>query len=63
MKRDVIPGRTNRIDVDLRGTGYYGGKCAEFCGLLHDEMEFTVEAVPLDEYNDLDVSVLEEESG
>jgi cytochrome c oxidase subunit II len=61
MKRDVIPGRTNRIDVIFDEPGSYGGKCAEFCGLLHDQMEFTVKAVPLDEYNDWTRSFLESE--
>jgi cytochrome c oxidase subunit 2 len=51
MKRDVIPGRTNRIDVVLDEPGTYGGKCAEFCGLLHDRMEFTLSAVTATEFD------------
>lgn len=50
MKRDVIPGRTNRIDVVFDEPGTYGGKCAEFCGLLHDQMDFSVSAVTGDEF-------------
>lgn len=47
IKRDVVPGRANRIDVTIDEAGTYGGKCAEFCGLLHDRMDFSIEAVPL----------------
>jgi cytochrome c oxidase subunit 2 len=52
MKRDVIPGRTNRIDVVLDEAGTYDGKCAEFCGLLHDRMDFSLSAVPGDEFEE-----------
>ncbi|MGH2755589.1 MAG: cytochrome c oxidase subunit II, partial [Actinomycetota bacterium] len=52
MKRDVVPGRTNRIDVVLDEAGTYGGKCAEFCGLLHHQMEFTISAVPAAEFEE-----------
>ena len=50
MKRDVIPGRENRFDVVIEEPGDYGGKCAEFCGLLHSEMNFTIHAVPEPEF-------------
>lgn len=49
-KRDVIPGRTNRFDVVIEEPGQYGGKCAEFCGLLHAEMNFTINAVSQSEF-------------
>lgn len=45
IKRDAVPGRTNRIDVTIDEPGTYSGVCAEFCGLLHDEMNFTINAV------------------
>lgn len=45
VKRDVVPGRTNRLEVTIEETGTYTGRCAEFCGLLHDRMDFTVTAV------------------
>ncbi len=51
IKRDVIPGRTNRIDLVIEDEGSYGGVCAEFCGLLHDSMDFTIEAVPRAEFD------------
>jgi len=50
IKRDAIPGRTNRVDVEIDEPGRYIGKCAEFCGLLHAEMNFVVRAVPPLEY-------------
>ena len=45
IKRDVIPGRLNQLDVTIDETGTYEGVCAEFCGVLHDRMTFTVRAV------------------
>jgi cytochrome c oxidase subunit 2 len=49
-KRDVIPGRTNKVDVTVRDKGTYVGKCAEFCGLDHTNMTFAVRAVSFDDY-------------
>ncbi|HYN37150.1 MAG TPA: cytochrome c oxidase subunit II [Actinomycetota bacterium] len=50
IKRDMIPGRTNRLDFSIDEPGIYEGLCAEFCGLLHSEMTFTIRAVPEDDY-------------
>jgi cytochrome c oxidase subunit 2 len=50
LKRDAIPGRTNRLPITIEQEGTYGGRCAEFCGLLHYDMPFTIDAVPEDEY-------------
>ena len=50
MKRDVVPGRETRFDVHIESPGTYGGVCAEFCGLLHDQMTFTLEAVAPEEF-------------
>ena len=50
MKRDVVPGRETRFDVDIQSPGSYAGVCAEFCGLLHDQMTFTLEAVAPEEF-------------
>jgi cytochrome c oxidase subunit 2 len=52
VKRDAVPGETNRVDYVIRDEGTYGGECAEFCGVLHDSMPFTIEAVPVDEFED-----------
>jgi cytochrome c oxidase subunit II len=45
MKRDTIPGRENRFDVKIEEEGTYAGKCAEFCGLLHGRMNFSIRSV------------------
>jgi len=50
-KKDAIPGRTNEFDVVVEKAGTYGGQCAEFCGLAHSEMYFTVRAVERPEYD------------
>lgn len=52
MKRDVVPGRTNHIELTIDEAGTYRGQCAEFCGLLHDQMLFSIEAVPASEFAD-----------
>jgi cytochrome c oxidase subunit II len=51
-KRDLIPGVRNEIDVTPTEPGQYIGRCAEFCGLDHWQMNFSVRAVPEAEYQD-----------
>jgi cytochrome c oxidase subunit II len=51
FKRDAIPGRTNRFDVTIEEPGTYEGKCAEFCGLLHGDMNVIVSAVEREEFD------------
>jgi len=43
-KLDMIPGRTNELRLQADEPGVYPGVCAEFCGLLHAQMKFTVHA-------------------
>jgi cytochrome c oxidase subunit 2 len=50
-KRDLIPEVDNAIDVTVREPGEWKGRCAEFCGLDHWQMIFTVKAVPADEFD------------
>ena len=50
-KRDLIPGVDNEIDVDITEPGVWVGRCAEYCGLDHWKMDFTVRAVPADEFD------------
>jgi cytochrome c oxidase subunit II len=50
FKRDVIPGVTNKIDITPQDKGTYSGKCAEFCGLDHAKMTFTVKVVSMADY-------------
>ena len=50
VKRDVIPGVDNRIDVTPTRTGRFSGVCAEFCGLDHAKMNFAVEVVEHEQF-------------
>ena len=50
VKRDVIPGVENRMDVTPTRTGRFRGACAEFCGLDHGRMTFAVEVVELEQF-------------
>jgi cytochrome c oxidase subunit 2 len=45
FKRDAIPGFPNTFDLTIDHPGVYQGKCAEFCGLNHADMNFTVRGV------------------
>ena len=49
-KVDANPGSQNRILLYADRPGRYRGQCAEFCGLDHALMNFTVRVVPPDEY-------------
>lgn len=49
-KRDLIPGVDNEITLTPDRPGTYDGRCAEFCGLDHWRMGFTVRVVPMDQY-------------
>ncbi len=46
FKRDAIPGVLNEFDLNIQKPGLYRGECAEFCGLSHAQMLFTIKAVP-----------------
>ena len=50
-KQDMIPGRENVQELTIEEPGVYGGQCAEFCGVYHARMPFTVRAVPRAEYD------------
>jgi cytochrome c oxidase subunit 2 len=43
-KMDAIPGRTNRTRIEADAPGIYEGLCAEFCGVGHARMRFSVQA-------------------
>jgi cytochrome c oxidase subunit II len=45
-KIDMIPGRSNSIELDVPRVGTYRGQCSEFCGLGHAEMAFEVIVQP-----------------
>ena len=50
FKRDAIPGRATSFDLRPSKLGTFLGHCAEFCGLDHALMNFSVRVVPPDEY-------------
>lgn len=43
--RQVIPGYTTQFDLLFAKPGSYEGECAVFCGVLHSQMHFEIEAV------------------
>ena len=49
-KIDMIPGRPNRVLLYANKPGVYGGRCSEFCGLQHANMQLEVYADPPDEF-------------
>ncbi|MGH9176987.1 MAG: aa3-type cytochrome oxidase subunit II [Acidimicrobiales bacterium] len=51
FKRDTVPGVENIVDLEVVKPGRYDGRCAEFCGLFHDRMDFVVEAVGQEEFD------------
>ncbi len=51
FKRDAIAGIKNSFDLRPTREGLYLGRCAEFCGLDHALMSFTVLVVSQGEYD------------
>ena len=49
-KRDLIPGLVNEIQITPTKIGTYVGRCAEYCGLDHWRMLYTVRVVSRDDY-------------
>jgi cytochrome c oxidase subunit 2 len=45
-KKDMIPGRTNRLVIQADRAGQFGGVCAEYCGRAHALMGMVVLAEP-----------------
>jgi cytochrome c oxidase subunit 2 len=50
FKRDAIPGRESTFEFTVESPGTYRGQCAEFCGIYHSRMPFTIRAVSRAEY-------------
>jgi cytochrome c oxidase subunit 2 len=50
FKRDVNPSWINTFQFTVERPGDYGGRCAEFCGVYHSAMPFTIRAVDPGEY-------------
>ena len=52
FKRDAFPRRTTSFVLSFPGVGYHtAGRCAEYCGLKHDQMIFTVEVMSRNNFN------------
>ena len=50
-KFDAIPGKTNETWFQAEEVGSYKGKCGEFCGVLHAEMQARVVVQSKDAYD------------
>ena len=50
-KMDMIPGKTNRLQITPTQVGEFQGKCAELCGAYHSQMLFMLKVVPQAEYD------------
>jgi cytochrome c oxidase subunit 2 len=50
VKIDQIPGRENSLWLQADKPGRYRGQCAEYCGLQHANMIFTVIAEPREDF-------------
>ena len=51
FKRDAIPGRPTTFDFLVQEAGTYPGACAEYCGVFHAAMTFSVRAVSRPEFD------------
>lgn len=49
-KMDLLPGRQTAIWIQADKPGVYRGQCAEYCGLQHANMAFTVVAESSDDF-------------
>ncbi|THV20209.1 cytochrome c oxidase subunit II [Peteryoungia ipomoeae] len=49
-KVDAVPGHITTLRIRADVAGRYGGVCAEYCGVGHTSMRFTVEAHPPELY-------------
>ena len=49
-KRDYVPGALREMRIEADEPGVYPGNCAEFCGLSHANMRFTVIAHTPEDY-------------
>jgi cytochrome c oxidase subunit II len=50
-KLDVVPGHTREMKIRTDEPGLYPGQCAEFCGLAHANMKFSVLAQSPEEFD------------
>lgn len=45
-KKDLIPGRTTEMTIEVDTPGRFAGQCAEFCGVQHARMRLEIVAEP-----------------
>lgn len=50
-KKDVVPGRTNKLVLEADKPGLYTGQCTEYCGLSHSVMRMQIRAVSRADYD------------
>src|SRR5690606_12068786 len=50
-KLDLVPGKVNRMKMEVTETGRFQGACAEFCGLQHANMQIQLVAHPEEEFD------------
>lgn len=50
-KMDAFPNHTNTFTIRVDHAGRWIGRCAEFCGERHFEMDFWLKAVPAETYH------------
>lgn len=55
IKRDVVPvgenGTPNELEFTISEEGTYAGQCAEFCGVQHAQMTFSIQAMTRAKYD------------
>jgi cytochrome c oxidase subunit 2 len=51
FKKDAFPTFANEFDLTFARPGDYIGRCAEFCGLEHAGMSFTLRAMSAEEFD------------
>jgi cytochrome c oxidase subunit 2 len=51
FKRDATPGRETTFQFTVEEVGAYRGQCAEFCGVFHSRMPFSVLAMDRTDYD------------
>nr|BAM74891.1 cytochrome c oxidase subunit II [Taaningichthys minimus] len=60
VKMDAIPGRLNQTAFLTSRPGVFYGQCSEICGANHSFMPITVEAVPLEHFENWSLTMLED---
>lgn len=62
-KIDAVPGHENVVRLTADRPGVYRGVCAEFCGIGHTQMHFTVIAHPIEDYQQALAEAIAAEAG